>query len=64
MKKIIAFLFFILISLSLYASLPAARLTSIDGKAVNTAKLENDGCPIIISFFCKVKTIYFIDVTR
>lgn len=33
------------------SELPAVTLKSISGKTVNTAKLHNDGKPIIISFF-------------
>lgn len=33
------------------AQLPAVSLKTIDGKTVNTAELNNDGKPFIISFF-------------
>ena len=34
-----------------HAQLPSVSLKSIDGKTVDTAKLENGGKPLIISFF-------------
>ncbi len=34
-----------------HAQLPSVSLKSIDGKTVDTAKLENGGKPFIISFF-------------
>lgn len=34
-----------------HAQLPSVTLKSIDGKTVDTAKLENGGKPFIISFF-------------
>ena len=34
-----------------FAQLPSVTLKNIDGKTVNTAKLNNDGKPFIISFF-------------
>lgn len=53
MKKILnaiaIFLFFI--GLSAHAQLPSVQLRSLDGKVVNTAALNNDGKPFIISFF-------------
>lgn len=34
-----------------FAQLPSVSLKTIDGKTVNTAELNNDGKPFIISFF-------------
>ena len=34
-----------------FAQLPSVTLKNIDGKTVDTAKLNNDGKPFIISFF-------------
>ena len=36
---------------TLQAQIPSFRLKDINGKTVDTAKLSNDGKPIIISFF-------------
>jgi peroxiredoxin len=35
----------------LFAQIPSVMLKNIDGKTVDTAKLNNDGKPFIISFF-------------
>jgi peroxiredoxin len=35
------------------AQLPSVALKDINGKAINTAKLSNDGKPFIITFFAK-----------
>lgn len=34
-----------------YAQLPSVQLKNIEGKTVDTAKLENEGRPFVISFF-------------
>lgn len=34
-----------------FAQLPSVSLKTMDGKTINTAKLNNDGKPFIISFF-------------
>ena len=39
------------LSVSAFAELPSVQLKDIDGKRVDTAKLNNDGKPYIISFF-------------
>ena len=36
---------------ALQAQIPSFQLKDINGKTVDTAKLSNDGKPIIISFF-------------
>ena len=41
----------LLFSLNTYAQLPAVSLKNIEGKTVQTNKLENAGKPMIISFF-------------
>lgn len=38
-------------ALSASAELPSVSLKDINGKIVNTAELDNDGKPIVISFF-------------
>lgn len=37
--------------LSVSAALPSVELKDINGKSVNTAQLDNDGKPMVISFF-------------
>ncbi|MBR4070289.1 MAG: TlpA family protein disulfide reductase [Bacteroidaceae bacterium] len=39
------------LSVSAFAELPSVQLKDINGKRVDTAKLNNDGKPYIISFF-------------
>ena len=51
MKKLLLTLFVICLSMPSFAQLPSIELKDIDGKAVNTAELSNDGKPIIIDFF-------------
>lgn len=36
-----------------YAQLPSVQLKTTEGKTINTAELNNDGKPFIISFFAK-----------
>lgn len=51
-KNFLLFIFAAFGILSVYSQqIPAFDLKSIDGKTVNTAKIENDGKPIIISFW-------------
>jgi peroxiredoxin len=53
MKKIICLFAFVLIGV-LYVEaqqLPSVQLKDINGKTVDTSKLNNDGKPFIISFF-------------
>lgn len=38
-------------SVASYAQLPSVKLKDIDGKVIDTATLQNDGKPFIISFF-------------
>ena len=40
-----------MMALGCFAQLPSVTLKNIDGKTVDTAKLNNDGKPFIISFF-------------
>lgn len=47
----VATLLFCLASAVSFAQLPSVSLKTIDGKTVNTAELNNDGKPFIISFF-------------
>ena len=41
----------LVLSVSAFAALPSVQLKDINGKRVDTAKLNNDGKPYIISFF-------------
>ncbi len=40
-----------MMAIGCFAQLPSVTLKNIDGKTVDTAKLNNDGKPFIISFF-------------
>lgn len=52
MKRLYITLFMVLgIVLSTYAQLPSVMLKSIDGRAVKTDTLSNNGKPFIIDFF-------------
>jgi len=52
MKKIILLIFSVIaVAFACQAALPAVQLKDINGKTVNTAKLTNNGKPIIISFW-------------
>lgn len=52
MKKIFATLTIILLcATATFAQLPSVNLKTIDGKAINTAELSNEGKPFIIDFF-------------
>ena len=52
MKKIITTLLMICaLAMNVWSALPAVQLKDINGKPVNTAKISNDGKPIIISFW-------------
>ena len=55
MKRIFLIVSLALISLLSFAQLPSVSLRTIDGKTVNTAKLNNNGKPFIISFFATCK---------
>ena len=51
MKKFLLAAMALILSVSAFAELPSVQLKDINGKRVNTAKLNNDGKPYIISFF-------------
>jgi len=51
MRKIIFVAIFTLSALNLSAQLPSVALKNLEGKTINTAELNNDGKPFIISFF-------------
>ena len=51
MKKVIFVSILALFTHSLYAQLPSVTLKTLEGKTINTAELNNDGKPFIISFF-------------
>lgn len=51
MKKTFALIMVAMMAVGCFAQLPSVTLKTIDGKSVNTANLENDGKPFIISFF-------------
>ncbi len=51
MKKSLVLVFAVLLSLGAFAQLPSVSLKTMNGKTVDTAKLNNDGKPFIISFF-------------
>ncbi|MBR6758724.1 MAG: TlpA family protein disulfide reductase [Bacteroidaceae bacterium] len=51
MKKFLLAVVALVLSVSAFAEIPSVQLKDINGKRVNTAKLNNDGKPYIISFF-------------
>lgn len=51
MKKILLAVVALFLSVSAFAELPSVQLKDIDGKRVDTSKLNNGGKPYIISFF-------------
>lgn len=51
MKRILSIIAFAIVSLATYAQLPSVQLKTIDGKAIDTATLSNDGKPFAICFF-------------
>ena len=51
MKKTLALIMVAMMAVGCFAQLPSVTLKNIDGKTVDTAKLNNDGKPFIISFF-------------
>ncbi len=51
MKKFLLAVVALFLSVSAFAELPSVQLKDIDGKRIDTAKLNNDGKPYIISFF-------------
>ncbi len=51
MNKILFSLVGLLFCINAYAQLPAVDLKDINGKAVKTSEISNEGKPIIISFF-------------
>ena len=55
MKKSLLILIAMIVGIAMQskAQLPSVALKDINGKAINTAKLSNDGKPFIITFFAK-----------
>ena len=51
MKHLLSILLFFLIVPVAHAHLPQVELKDLQGKSVNTSKLNNEGKPFIISFF-------------
>ena len=51
MRKSLVLVFALLLSLGAFAQLPSVSLKTMNGKTVDTAKLNNNGKPFIISFF-------------
>ncbi len=51
MKKFMIAAAALFLAFTSFAELPSVQLKDIDGKRVDTAKLNNDGKPYIISFF-------------
>ena len=51
MKKFLLAVMALFLSVSAFAELPSVQLKDINGKRVDTAKLNNGGRPYIISFF-------------
>ena len=51
MKHLLSILLFFLIVPVAHAQLPQVELKDLQGKSVNTSKLNNEGKPFIISFF-------------
>ena len=51
MKKFLLAVVALFLSVSAFAELPSVQLKDIDGKRIDTAKLNNNGKPYIISFF-------------
>lgn len=51
MKRTLVLSLVAMLAISCFAQLPSVSLKDINGKTVNTAKLENGGKPFIISFF-------------
>ena len=50
-NKFILCALLLMIGMAAKAQLPSVQLKTLEGKAINTAKLHNDGKPVIISFF-------------
>ena len=51
MKKFFTIIVLAMLCVVSYAQLPSVQLKDLSGKTVNTAELNNDGKPFIISFF-------------
>lgn len=51
MKRLVFILALLLTGITVNAQLPSVQLKTLDGKVVDTAKLNNDGKPFVISFF-------------
>ena len=50
-NKILFFFLLLMVGVAAKAQLPSVQLKTLEGKVVNTAKLNNEGKPFIISFF-------------
>lgn len=50
-KHLLLFVSLFLAALAANAQLPSLQLKTLDGKTVDTAELNNDGKPFVISFF-------------
>ncbi len=51
MKKLFSLAVLVLLGTALYAQLPSVKLKNLEGKTIDTAMLNNEGKPFIISFF-------------
>lgn len=51
MKHLLSILLFFLIVPVAHAQLPQVELKDLQGKSINTSKLNNEGKPFIVSFF-------------
>ena len=51
MKKFLVAIIALVMALPSLAQLPSVQLKDVDGNAVNTAELSNDGKPFVISFW-------------
>ncbi len=54
MQHIISVIIALVFSLSIYAqenTLPSVKVTTLDGETINISEIDNDGKPIIISFW-------------
>lgn len=51
MKRLLVLTMVAVLAIGCFAQLPSVTLKDINGKTVNTAQLNNDGKPFIISFF-------------
>lgn len=51
MKRLFLMLCFAAIAFGAFAQLPSVELKDVNGKTVNTSQIDNNGKPVIISFF-------------